>query len=262
VYYYPGMWAWDRAVVMPIVHQALDRALRNAAPADAAPGHRLLDRYAAWAPAEDRFTPVVVAAEIEVNVPDPLIGDRELATDDGMPVTYATHIDGVVFDEDEEQPLLLSHQVGAGPAADPIFLTLEERRLAAAWAYGQSTLDRRIAGIVVNEVRLDGDGTPFRRTHLVVGATEIELAGRQLGREVLDMLDAGLWLYPNPTEDGCARCAFTGPCRAMRLGEDADMLLRTGFRTRPLNDQVEGRLGGRTWSMGRGARPRRWGEQD
>src|SRR5580704_3235220 len=34
VYYFPGMWAWRREIVQPLVHQALDRASGNE-PADA-----------------------------------------------------------------------------------------------------------------------------------------------------------------------------------------------------------------------------------
>ena len=49
VYYFPGMWAWRREIVQPLVHQALDRASGNE-PTDAvAAAHALLDRYAAWA---------------------------------------------------------------------------------------------------------------------------------------------------------------------------------------------------------------------
>ena len=71
VYYFPGMWEWDRAIVQPLVNQALDRSVRSqiAAVADGRTdeqaqqqaldwGHALLDAYAAWAPTVDNFTPI------------------------------------------------------------------------------------------------------------------------------------------------------------------------------------------------------------
>ena len=102
-----------------------------------------------------------------------------------------------------------------GPFTDPEVLALDEWELTTCWAWEQLTLDPRISGILFNEVRLDGDGDDFRRTAVPVTRAELVLAGRQLGREVLDMLDAGLWPYPNPTPEWCA-CAPSGlpaaPC--------------------------------------------------
>jgi hypothetical protein len=257
VYYFPGMWTWDRSVVMPIVHQALDRAVGHRRDVDLASGHRLLDRYAAWAPTEDRFLPVRVAADVEVNVPDPLLSDREIATEDGAPVTFATRIDVVVFDEADNVPRLMGHLIGPGPFSDPEYLMLEEGGLTTCWAWAQSTLDRRVAGFLVNEIRFD-ESEPFRRTAVAVTPTELDLAGRALGREVLDMLDPGLETYANPTPDGCAWCAFRSVCRSMREGRDPTAELRSAFRRRSAPEIVEGRLGGQSWSVNRGARPPRW----
>jgi hypothetical protein len=258
VYYFPGMWAWRREIVQPLVHQALDRASGNE-PADAvAAAHALLDRYAAWATERDRFTPVRVAVEIEVNIPDPLISDRDLATADGDPVRFATRVDALVLDDADDQPRLLSHRIHGGPFADPEVLALDEGELTSCWAWEQLTLDPRISGILFNEVRLDGDGDDFRRTAVPVTRAEVVLAGRQLGREVLDMLDAGLWPYPNPTPEWCAVCAFRAPCRAMREGHDPEPILRAAYVPRSDPPWEEGRLGGQTWGMNRGARPNRF----
>src|SRR5579859_4689460 len=71
VYYFPGMWDWDRGIRLPLVSQELDRALdRQRAGArtdtpDAWPqardrGQALLARYLDWAPGTDRFAPVLV----------------------------------------------------------------------------------------------------------------------------------------------------------------------------------------------------------
>jgi hypothetical protein len=259
VYYFPGMWSWKREIVQPLVHRALDRAAAGepAAAVDAA--HALLDRYAAWASELDRFTPVRVAADVEVNIPDPLLSDRELATADGRPVRFTTQVDALVLDDGDDQPRLLCHRVGAGPFTDAELLALDEAALTNCWAWEQLTLDPRLAGILYNEVRLDGDGDEFRRTLVPVTRAELALAGRQLGREVLDMLDEGLWPYPNPLPESCAVCAFRAPCRAMREGRDPEPILRARYVPRADTPWREGRLGGQTWSMSRGARPDRFG---
>jgi len=242
VYYFPGMWAWDRAIVAPLVHQGLDRA---AGPRLGTAGaHALLERYGAWAPRVDRFTPVQVATDIELNVPDPLLSDSHLATADGTPVRFATRVDALVLDDADDQPRLLCHRVGWGPFSDPELLALDEVALTTCWAWEQYTLDLRIGGILFNEVRLDGEGEDFRRTVVPVSRTELELAGRQLGREVLDMLDAGLSPYPNPAPEWCSMCAFRAPCRAMRAGRDPEPVLASHYRRRPPPPLVEGHLGG------------------
>jgi hypothetical protein len=68
VYYFPGMWDWDRGVRLPLVAQELERALtrqreHSGGDAEAAvwqealeSGRALLDRYIAWAPTADRFS--------------------------------------------------------------------------------------------------------------------------------------------------------------------------------------------------------------
>jgi len=250
VYYFPGMWDWNRAIVLPLVHRALDRA------ASAGPEvHAVLDRYAAWAAPLDRFTPVRVAADLEVNVPDPFISDRDVATEAGAPVRYTARADAVVWTE-EDQLELLCHRVG--PFTDPELLSLDEGALTTCWAWAHLMLDDRIAMIAFNEICLD-DAT-FRRTHVPVSRKEVALAGRQLGVESLDMLDNGRSVYPNPTPAGCAACAFRHPCRAMREGEDPEPILSAEFRQRAEPVLQEGRLGGQTWSMNRGARPQRFND--
>ena len=257
VYYFPGMWDWNRDVVQPLVHQALDRAAL-APEHERQRGHALLDRYAEWARPHDTFAPVRVAADFEVNVPDPLLWERDLATHDGDPVRYAAHVDAVVWGDDQ-QPGLLCHRVSAGPFTDNELLALDEAALTTCWAWTHFTLDARIAAIWFNQVRIDPDGDSFRRTVIPVSQTEIAIAGRQLGAEALDMLDAAVTLYPNPTIASCAPCPFRAPCLAMRHGEDGERILGERYRSRPTPEPQEGRLGGQTWSMGRGARPPRFG---
>ena len=111
-----------------------------------AAAHALLDRYAAWATERDRFTPVRVAAEIEVNIPDPLISDRDLATADGDPVRFATQVDALVLDDADDQPRLLSHRIHGGPFADPELLALDEAALTRAGRGSNSPSTPALAG--------------------------------------------------------------------------------------------------------------------
>jgi hypothetical protein len=180
----------------------------------------------------------------------------DLSTVEGAAVRYTAQIDTVVWGEDH-QLHLLCHRIRPGDFADRTLLELDEPTLTACWAWSHFMLDDRTSGILFNEIRLDGEPA-FRRTSIAVTPAEIALAGRQLGIEALDMIDAGLSLYPNPTEAGCRGCAFTGPCRAMREGVDAEPMLAAEYRVRPDPEPVEGRLGGSTWSINRGARPNRF----
>jgi hypothetical protein len=88
VYYFPGMWDWQRSVVLPLVLQGLARSLGDPAAAggELAAGRALLERYFDWAPGVDRFSPVQVETRFEVNLPDPGGGDRELVLADGRPI--------------------------------------------------------------------------------------------------------------------------------------------------------------------------------
>jgi len=107
IYYYPGMWDWDRSVRLPLVTQELERALarQQAAGTEARQavdeGRALLARYVAWAPGADRFAPVLVEADFEVIVPDPdpARPGSGLVTPDGAAVRYGGRIDLLAVDE-------------------------------------------------------------------------------------------------------------------------------------------------------------------
>ena len=72
------------------------------------------------------------------------------------------------------------------------------------------------------------------------------------------MVNPDLALYPTPAAH-CSECAFRPPCLALQQGADAEAILAAGYRTRPPEAPEEGRLGGVTWSMNRGAvPPPRW----
>ena len=89
VYYFPGMWDWQRSVVLPLVLQGLAKSMgrqRGAGEGELAAAEGLLRRYFDWAPGVDRFSPIQVECAFEVNLPDPAGGDRELVLADGRPI--------------------------------------------------------------------------------------------------------------------------------------------------------------------------------
>jgi hypothetical protein len=264
VWYFPGMWAWDRAIVRPLAFEAYHRLVATWPPtgdAAAAEGERLLGRYFDWAPAVDRFTPLRVESDFQVAIPDP--GDPVLAlvAADGAAVHYAGRIDLLVADETGGNWLVV-HRVGPAWAA-PDELVLDERGAAGCWAWAQCFIGTEIAGAIYNELRTDADsrrgGGSFRRTPVRRDLVELERIRRTLGLEARDMIDPALAVYPAPSWPVCSTCAFRPPCMAMNAGADADALLHTSYRRRPPFEQQPGRLGGATWSTGRGAAPPTFG---
>jgi hypothetical protein len=234
VYYYPGMWAWPRSVVLPKAQAAT--ATGRAA--------ELVEVYAAWATANDDFEPVQVRTEIEINIPDPVLSDRDLATPDGQPVRYRTVQDALVFGADK-RPWVLTHRLEPDGFTDAELLALDGTARTDCWAWRHLSLDNRIAGVVFNQI---GPDASFRRTRVPYTEGDLDLAGRNLALEALEMVDAGLALYPRPEPATCSRCPFRRPCLVMQRGGDPGEELASGFRRRAETEPVEGRLGGRTWS--------------
>ena len=68
------------------------------------------------------------------------------------------------------------------------------------------------------------------------------------------MVATDLAVYPTPAPD-CVSCPFLTPCLAMQDGNDVEDVLARDYRPKPREEPEEGRLGGATWSMGRGAMP-------
>jgi hypothetical protein len=114
-----------------------------------------------------------------------------------------------------------------------------------------------VAGVVHDELLLDPPA--FRRTRVPLAPGQAEAAGARLGRVVMAMLDTTV--RPDPTLDWahCRLCPFRVPCLAMERGDDGAEVLAAHFGVRPEQPHEEGRLGGSTWSRGRGARPPRFG---
>jgi hypothetical protein len=175
VYYFPGMWDWDRGVRLPLVGQELERGLARQrwqagadtaasndagddADAEAWPealdqGQALLARYLEWAPKADRFAPVLVETDFEVNVLDPAEPAAALVAGRGEPVRYAGRIDLMAVDEHDAYWIVRHRVVDADwPSTEQ--LVADEESLAACWAWEQFYLGMAIAGTIFNELRL------------------------------------------------------------------------------------------------------------
>jgi hypothetical protein len=303
VYYFPGMWEWDRAIVQPLVHQALDRSVRGQV--TAAPdgpiddhaqqealdrGHALLDAYAAWALTVDDFTPIRVDTDFEANIPDPATAGANLLTSSGAEIRYCDRVDLLVIDSDDAY-WVLQHRLVTEAWADQDALQLDERTIAWSWAWPQFYLGMQVSGTVYNEIRADAgerivkaslpverppihhrrmyarggtvsgerlhtEGTDaFRRTQIRRGEDELAAAGLDLAAEVSAATSENLDVYPSPAPGVCARCSYRVPCIMMNQGHDATAELSTSYQQRPPESIQEGRLGGVTWSMNRGAAP-------
>jgi hypothetical protein len=153
VYYFPGMWDWQRSVVLPLVLQGLARSLgRQPAGADdlLTAGEGLLRRYFEWAPGVDRFSPMQVESGFDVNLPDPAGGDRELVLDDGRRVRYHGRVDLLAGDE-HDRYWVVAHRVVDRFGSDDELL-LDEELVAACWAVERFYPGMRVAGTVHNEL--------------------------------------------------------------------------------------------------------------
>ena len=235
VHYFPGMWGWDRTIVRPLVLQAAGEA------AD------FVERYVDWAASIDDFEPLRVEFDYDAPIQDPN-GDGDLAAPDGRGVHYQGRAHALVVD-DARSHWLLVHRFGPWTPAE--VLQLDQAAVTAAWAWEATFLDARIDGVLYNELTLDAR---FRRTRLRLARGAIVQAGRQLAHEASEMVATDLAVYPTPGPD-CVGCPFLTPCLAMQDGRDVADVLARDFRPRPDDAPEEGRLGGATWSMGRGAMP-------
>jgi hypothetical protein len=106
--------------------------------------------------------------------------------------------------------------------------------------------------------RIEHDvGSLFRRTWVRRTRPEVAQAGHQLSTEAREIFAPDVAVYPSPSEANCRRCPFAAPCLAHYEGRDAEAeaILQSSYRSRPEPELQEGRLGGVTWSTGRGAAP-------
>jgi hypothetical protein len=267
VWYFPGMWEWGRAIVRPLAFEAYRRVVAGWPDGDdalAERGERLLERYFEWAPAVDLFTPVRVETDFDVTIPDPADPRHDLAASDGSAVHFSERVELVVADPFNAY-WLVTHLVG-DRWAHPDALALDERGAACSWAWGRCFLGMDVTGVIYNELRTDTDleaddvaETTFRRTQVHRDIVELERARYTLGTEARAMTAPDVATYPTPSWDVCSSCAYRPPCIALNTGADAALVLAGSYRRRPPVEEPEGRLGGVTWSMGRGAAPPKFG---
>jgi hypothetical protein len=321
VYYFPGMWDWSRAVVLPLVTQSLEKGLgetRNrlvsrrpaALEPEAATLRRLLRAYFDWAPGVERLSPVLVEVDYEADLTDPDAEETALRTARGAAVRYRGRVDLLAIDEHDAYWIVQHRVVERWTPLE--HLLRDENVMAACWAWERFYLGMRITGTMHNELRLPADfeaeaGMPapstsggtagrgglrqsegsgggrslpqhrrlyaqssepveperigrdqagwFRRTLIRRSPEEISRAGQQLAVEARLMLDPAAAPYPSPSGEVCPACRFRGPCEAFYAGDDGEAILAEHYRRRPETATVPGRLGGVTWSTGRGAAP-------
>lgn len=158
VWYFPGMWEWDRAIVRPLALEGYRRAAATWPPGPderEGRGERLLDRYFEWSTTVDHFTPVRVETAFQVSVPDPADPRRDLVGAGGEPVHFAGRVDLLVVDELDRYWMVLHRTSDHWAELDE--LLLDERAAALCWAWERAFLGMTIAGTIHNELRADVD---------------------------------------------------------------------------------------------------------
>ncbi|MGH8992243.1 MAG: hypothetical protein ACRDZ7_12095, partial [Acidimicrobiia bacterium] len=200
VYYFPGMWEWNRSVVLPLTHQALERAMakqRDAHPdlsddenaqfeAELEAGRAVLSHYLEWAPAVDRFWPVRVETDFDVQVPDWRSPGEDLVVPGGRePIRYQGRVDLLVVDEHDAY-WVVRHRLAPEGFSDPELLLLDDELVAAAWAWEIFYLGMRVAGTIHNEVRPGATppdpADPVRRPRASHAFARARAAARSEGR--------------------------------------------------------------------------------
>ena len=177
VYYFPGMWDWNRAIVAPLATEGFAKALRTqrnayqaslaatldsagVPPWDAATaaGRRLLSAYYDWAPKADTWSTVQVETLFDVTVPDPARPDHGLVAPDGRGVLYRLRIDLVVVDK-AGRNWIVEHRLCEDGFAELDHLLLDDVALTRSWAWEQGFLGK-VAGTIHNELRLPRPDEP------------------------------------------------------------------------------------------------------
>jgi PD-(D/E)XK nuclease superfamily len=282
VYYFPGMWDWNRTIVRPLAVKGFEKSMRRQRDVYAQTrdlsaeqvqhweqhlelGTGMLQGYFEWALDVDRFTPIQVASQFDIALPDPADPDSGLITPEGWPLQYRVRLDLVVID-DHELYWLVEHRIIAGsrwPDLDQ--LRLDEQALTRSWAWQLGFL-AKLEGTIHNELRavLPGAGKPqvqvrafpgvggittqrsaesFRRTQIPRTELEIERHGTAVALEMQDMTDRSVRIYPNPSWEHCSSCVYRPPCLAMTQGIDERPILEASYRKRIGEDFELGRLG-------------------
>jgi hypothetical protein len=172
LYYFPGMWGWNREIVVPMVldgfFKSMDKqraACLNARglsdeeettwSADLELGRAMLEHYFVWAPTVDRFEPIRVASDFEVNIPDPCRPGSDLITPGTMPhlpIRYRGRCDVLALDGYDAY-WIIDHRIARETWAELDQLLLDEQGVAACWALQNFDPGMKIAGVIYNELR-------------------------------------------------------------------------------------------------------------
>lgn len=153
VYYFPGMWDWDRGMVEGLTHADLRRWLPDGS-VELAHAERLIDAYVAWAPTVDRFAPIRVASSYEAPVSHPTDPDAGLLDAKGRPIDYVGEVDLLVADGFDRY-WVVRHRIAVDTWAGERSLALDERDVADCWGLQAAYLGLTLAGTISNEIRLD-----------------------------------------------------------------------------------------------------------
>src|SRR5438094_6783569 len=176
LWYFPGMWEWDRSLVRGFAMEGFHKSMRKqldayAAVADVSEaqdeewqaqvgeGERLLDRYFAWAPGVDAFSPVRVNTDFDANVPDPATTGVDLVAPGGGPIHYQGSVDALVVDAYDAYWIMDHRVVFEGEWENLNQLLLDEQIIAACWAWEIFYYGMKIAGTIHNELRLGAPET-------------------------------------------------------------------------------------------------------
>jgi hypothetical protein len=169
VYYFPGMWDWDRGIVLPLAVKAFTDSMHTQRAALAqhgsVPPHRqrgwerdleegrdLLKRYFDWAPGVDRFSPIRVETDFEVNVPDPRHPGEGLVAEDGVVVRYGGTVQLLVMDE-RDAYWIVEHRLVEGNWHAVEDLVLDRGAASFCWALPLFFIDIPVGGTMYNELR-------------------------------------------------------------------------------------------------------------
>ncbi len=163
VHYFPGMWEWNRTIVLPLIKRGFDSNMQEqrAAAGDfgdddewaaaSARGHRMLTHYLQNAVALDRFTPVKLAAAFDIPVPDPRVANKDLRGPNGEELKYCGSIPMLVIDE-ADRYWLFEHRLATEGPAPLEMLRLDPRAATYCWAWERFYMGMRVVGVIYNEL--------------------------------------------------------------------------------------------------------------
>jgi len=173
VYYFPGMWDWQPAVVLPLVRRAFTDSVaaqqraylaahaRTELTSDeqrtvvegSARGLATVEAYVGWAPTVDELTPIQVLAELDVQVPDPRAPGRELEVG-GRAVRYRDTADVLVMDAENSYWMMEYRIVEDTPLPAVEALVRDDRCLTWCWAWQHANPGLQVQGTIHTELSL------------------------------------------------------------------------------------------------------------